>query len=140
MGTIIGEGIDGDGVFGIGNPNRNLPGPAGRKDPGYGKSGRAQGQLCRCAGRRSIEEARSLAAPGFVYLRFVRVLMGALAGFPWAPDACRTGSLEGFLGAALGGGEPWPPDLGGKDRIRHLGPEPMRFSRWAFSRASRTRA
>ena len=43
------------------------------------------------------------------------------------------------LGGALGGGVVWLPALGGTARIRHLGPLPIRSSRWALIRASRTR-
>ena len=44
-----------------------------------------------------------------------------------------------FFGGALGGGAVCFPGLGGTARIRHLGPEPIKSSRWAFSSASRTR-
>ena len=39
----------------------------------------------------------------------------------------------------LGGGVVFPLDLGGTARIRHLGPEPIRSSRWALISASFTK-
>ena len=48
--------------------------------------------------------------------------------------------LDGaFLEGALGGGAVCLVCPGGTARIRHLGPEPMRSSRWALSNASLTR-
>jgi hypothetical protein len=46
---------------------------------------------------------------------------------------------RGFLGAALGGGAAARSGRGGTARIRHFGPEPIKSSRWAFRRASRTK-
>ena len=46
---------------------------------------------------------------------------------------------DGFRPAGLGGGAEGLPCLGGTARIKHLGPEPIRSSRWAFRSASYTR-
>ena len=61
------------------------------------------------------------------------------AGFLEAMGALRAGfPLEaGFAGGL--DGKARPLGRGGTARIRHLGPEPIRSSRWAFSSASRTR-
>ena len=65
-----------------------------------------------------------LAGAGFLGAGFVEVafLGGAL-----------------FLENVLGGGAEGFPSRGGIARIKHLGPEPMRSSRWALSSASLTR-
>lgn len=74
---------------------------------------------------------------------FLRLLLPGAAVFFWVAlgGAFRAGALPlgSAFGGALGGGALWPPALGGTARIRHLGPEPMRSSRWAASKASRTR-
>ena len=44
-----------------------------------------------------------------------------------------------FFAGALGGGALFLVCPGGTARIRHLGPEPMRSSRWALSSASLTK-
>ena len=62
---------------------------------------------------------------------------GALAGFLGL--ALAADFMGGFLPVGLGGGAVGLPSRGGIARIRHLGQEPMRSSRWAFSSASRTR-
>ena len=51
------------------------------------------------------------------------------------PFASDLGNVLPLTGAFEGA----PPALGGIARIRHLGPEPIRSSRWALISASRTR-
>ena len=67
-----------------------------------------------------------------------RFFFGA-AGFLGAGLAAGRLPLAGALGGALGGGAVGFPCLGGMARMRHLGPEPMRSSRWAVKSASFTK-
>ena len=66
-------------------------------------------------------------------------LGAGLAGFVGNFAAGLAGGFFPFLGGTLGGGAVGLSVLGGMARMRHLGPEPMRSSRWAVINASRTR-
>ena len=75
----------------------------------------------------------------FIFLGEVLAALGAgffAAGLAWARFAAALGGAPLETGF---GGAPLPAGLGGTARIRHLGPEPIRSSRWALSSASRTR-
>lgn len=74
------------------------------------------------------------AAPGRELLVYLRFLLATGLGGAFL----KAGLPVVFLAGGLGGGV-WPPCRGGTARIRHLGPDPMRSSRWAFIKASRTR-
>ena len=84
-----------------------------------------------------LEGTGRAAGPG----RFGAALLRG-AGFPLFLAAPAEPTLErpdlgGFPGFA--GGAPWLPFFGEMARIRHLGPEPIKSSLWAASKASRTR-
>lgn len=70
-----------------------------------------------------------------LYYRFFPFGVGRFAGeggfFAFFADCFGLGGADGRVTGL--------PVRGGTARMRHLGPEPMRSSRWALSSASRTR-